>query len=63
MKFRNARKQKKNETISDLIAYAVVEALTDTAAIADVMQVDCQMVRSLFAKAFVANLDKPVQRG
>lgn len=63
MKFRNARKQKKNETISDLIDYAVVEALTDTAAIADVMQVDCQMVRLLFAKAFVDNLKSQYKEG
>jgi hypothetical protein len=49
---------KKNETVADLIAYAVVAALTDTAAIADVMRVDLQAVRCVFLKSFVVNLDK-----
>lgn len=59
------RKQKSQETdvLASLIADAVTDALIRTSAIADVMSVDCQSVRALFAEAFLNNVEKfPTRR-
>lgn len=50
------------DVLADLIAVAVVDALEKTSVIADLMKVDCQTVRALFAEAFLNNVEKFVPR-
>ena len=61
-----AKREKLNnreeDVLASLIADAVTDALVRTSAIADVMMVDCQSVRALFAEAFLNNVEKFVPR-
>lgn len=51
------------DVLASLIADAVTDALVRTSAIADVMTVDCQTVRALFAEAFLNNVERfPTRR-
>lgn len=62
MKMRKLNNQEE-DVLAGLIAAAVVNALEKTSAIADVMAVDCQSVRALFAEAFLNNVEKlPTRR-
>ena len=61
MEMRKLESQEK-DVLADLIAAAVVDALEKTSAIADLMKVDCQTVRALFAEAFLNNVEKFVPR-
>lgn len=56
MKTRKLKNQEE-DVLAALIAAAVVDALEKTSAIADLMKVDCQTVRALFAEAFENNMD------
>lgn len=53
---------REEDVLASLIADAVTDALVRTSAIADVMTVDCQSVRALFAEAFFNSVEKFVPR-
>lgn len=55
MKTRKLNHQEE-DVLATLISDAVTDALVRTSAIADVMTVDCQTVRALFAEAFENNM-------